>query len=132
MTKVFSQKHSLTFVGNMGIYSVGIKSVYQIARSGKTECLAGRPDPRDTRETQLSPSVLTLRISVMCRAHALLREMLSRKMLSREIPAKTSSVFNSFIFHTLSLSITQPLQSNPTINTGYTRLNKTTIKFGTE
>ena len=31
-----------------------------------------------------------------------------------------------------SLSITQPLQSNPTINTGYKRLNKITIKFGTE
>ena len=31
-----------------------------------------------------------------------------------------------------SLSITQPLQSNPTINTGYKRLNRITIKFGTE
>ena len=31
-----------------------------------------------------------------------------------------------------SLSITQPSQSNPTINTGYKRLNKITIKFGTE
>ena len=34
--------------------------------------------------------------------------------------------------HTLSLSITQPLQSNPTINTGYKRLNRITIKFGME
>ena len=90
-------------------------------------CLAGRPYPRDTCETQLSPFVLTLRIPVMCRAHALLRGI-----LSREILAKTSSVFNSFIFHTLSLSITQPLQSNPTINTGYKRLIKITIKFGTK
>ena len=31
-----------------------------------------------------------------------------------------------------SLSITQLLQSNPTINTGYKRLNRITIKFGTE
>ena len=34
--------------------------------------------------------------------------------------------------HALSLSITQPLQSNPIINTGYKRLNKITIKFGTK
>ena len=38
MARVFSQKHSLTFVGNMGIYSVGIESVYQIGQSSKIEC----------------------------------------------------------------------------------------------
>ena len=90
-------------------------------------CLAGRPYPRDTRETQLSPSILTLRIPVMCKAHASLCWM-----LSCELPMKTSSVFNSLSFHTLSVSITQPLRLNPTINTGYKRLNKVTIKFGTE
>ena len=75
------------------------------------ECLAGRPYLRATRETQLSPSVLTLRIPVMCMAHASFRGMLSRKL-----PAKTflSSIARVF---TLSLSITQPLQLNPTINT---------------
>ena len=103
-------------MGNVGIYSVGVESVYQIIQSSKTECLAGRPFLRDTRETQLSPFVLTLRILVMCRAHALLRGM-----LSREIPAKTSLVFNSLSLHTHSLSITQPLQSNLTINTRYKR-----------
>ena len=46
-------------------------------------CLAGSPYPRDTHETQLSPSVLTLRIPVMWKAYASFREM-----LSREIPAK--------------------------------------------
>ena len=91
------------------------------------ECLAGRPYPRHTRETQLSPSVLTFRIPIMCRAHASLRGM-----LSRELPVKTSSIFNRLILHTFSLSITLPLQLNPTINTGYKRLNKVTIKFGTE
>ena len=60
-------------------------------------CLAGRPYPRDTCKTQLSPFVLTLRIPVMCKAHALFRGM-----LNREIPAKTYSVFNSLSFHTLS------------------------------
>ena len=68
-------------MGNVGIYSVDAESVYQIVQSGRTECLAslaGRPYPRDTRETQFSPSVLTLRIPIMCRAHASSREKLSR------------------------------------------------------
>ena len=30
VARVFSLKHSSTFVGNMGIYSVGRDSVYQI------------------------------------------------------------------------------------------------------
>ena len=89
---------------------MGTESVYQIVQSGRTEChagvsqegltceiLTGRPYLQDTHKTQLSPSVLTLRIPVMCRAHALLHEM-----LSREIPAKTSSVFSSLSLHTLS------------------------------
>ena len=38
---VFSKKHSLSFVGKVGIYSVGIESVYQIVQSGITECFAG-------------------------------------------------------------------------------------------
>ena len=78
---------SFSFVGNMDIHSVGAESVYQIVQFGRTECLAGvagRPYPRDTHKTQLSPSVLTLRIPVMCRAHASFRGM-----LSCEIPAKT-------------------------------------------
>ena len=95
------------------------------------ECFAGRPYPRATRETQLSPSVLTLRIPVMCRAHASFH-----RLLSRELPMKTlqSSICLSLHTHThtLSLSHTQPLQLNPTINTWYKRLNKITIKFITE
>ena len=89
-------------------------------------CLVGRPYSRATRETQLSSSALTLSILVMCRAHALFRGM-----LSCELPAKTllSSIAWVFIY---SLSITQPLQLNPTINTGHKRLNKITIKFGTK
>ena len=38
MARVFSQKHSLTFVGNVGIYSAGTKSVNQIVQTGKIEC----------------------------------------------------------------------------------------------
>ena len=90
-------------------------------------CLAGRPYPWTTRETPLSPYVLTLRIPVMCRVHASFRRMLRHKL-----PPENSYVVNCLSFHTLSLSITQPLQLNPTINTGYKRLNKITIKFVTE
>lgn len=40
MARVFSLKQSLTIVGNVGIYSVGTESVYQIAQSGKIEYFA--------------------------------------------------------------------------------------------
>ena len=41
MARVFSQKHSSTFVGNVGINSVGTESVNQIGQIGRTEYLAG-------------------------------------------------------------------------------------------
>ena len=92
------------------------------------KCLAGKPYPQATCETQLSPFVLTLRIPVICRAHASFRGMLSRELLKKTLLSSIAWVFT----HSLSLSITQPLQLNPTINTGYKQLNKITIKFGTE
>ena len=87
------------------------------------ECLVGRPYPRDTYETQLSPSVLTFRIPVMCKAHASFRET--------SYPRKLFFLQQLEYSH-FYLSITQPLQINPTINTGYKLLNKITIKFVTE
>ena len=90
------------------------------------KCLAGRPYPQATRETQLSPFVLTLRIPVMCKACASFYGMLSRKL-----PAKTLQSSIAWVF-TNTLSLTQPLQVNPTINTGNNRLNNITIKFGIE
>ena len=98
-------------------------------------CLARRSYLRATRKTQLSPSILTLRIPVMCKTHASFREM-----LSRELPIKTlqSSICLSLHTHThalslsLSFSLSQPLQLNPTINIWYKILNKITIKFVTE
>ena len=77
-------------MGNVGINSVGIESVYQIGQADKTECLAGRPYPRDTRETQLSPSGLTLRILVMCKAHASFRGMLSRELLTKSLQSSVA------------------------------------------
>ena len=65
------------------------------------ECLAERPYPRATCERQLFPSILTLSISVMCRAHASFREM-----LSRELPVKTLQSSICLSLHILSLSHT--------------------------
>ena len=130
MARVFSQKHSSIFIGNLGIYSMSIESVYQIGQSGKTECFTSVLLDDLTRELLAKHSclhlVLTLRILVMCRAYASFRGM-----LSRELPTKTlqSSIWLSL--HTHSLSHTQPSQLNLIINTRYKRLNKFTIKFGT-
>ena len=128
LARVFSQKHSLSFVSNVGIYSVGAESVYQIVQSGRTEYLAGVLGfTREilARHNNLHP-VLTLCIPVMCKAHASLRGKLSHEITARTLLASIAWVF------THSLSNTQPLQSNHTINRRYKRLNKITIKFGTE
>ena len=118
-------------MGNVGIYSVGTESVYQIGQSGKIECFASVSWEGLTHELLAKHSclhpVLTLRIPVMCRAHASFRGM-----LSHELPAKTLQPSICLSLHILSLSLTQPLQLNPTLNIGYKRLNISTIKFGLE
>ena len=92
MARVFSQKHSSTYVSNVGIYSVGTESVYQIGQSSKTECFVGILRQGLTRETLAKTSyhhpVLTLRIPVMYWAYASLHEKASRKL-----PAKISLLF---------------------------------------
>ena len=92
------------------------------------ECLAGRPYMRATRETQLSPS---------CPDSSHSNHVQGTCIISWDAQwqatCENSSVFNLLeSSHTLSLSLTQPLKLNPTINTGYKRLNKITIKFGVE
>ena len=130
MAKVFSQKYSSTYMGNGGIYSVGTDSVYQKWQFSKIECFTSISREGLTCETLAKTSclhpVLTLRIPVMRRAYASFR-----KMLSRELPAKIFSLLFAWVF-THSLSLTQPLQINPTWNKGYIKLNTITIKFGTE
>ena len=88
LARVFSQKHSSTYVGNMGIYSVGIESVYQIVQTSRTECLAGFSQKGLTHEILARHNclylVLTLRIPIMCKTHASLRGK-----LSCETPART-------------------------------------------
>ena len=129
MARVFSQKHSLTFVGNMGINSVGTESVYHNWQSGKIECLSsvsreGLTHKILARHSCLHP-VLTLRI-LACASHmshftGCLVARYPRKLFSLQLLESSHS-----------LSITQPLQSNPTINTACKRLNRITIKFGME
>ena len=131
MDRVFSQKYSSTSVGNVDIYSVGTESVYQKWQFGKTECFASisrKGLTALTRKTLAKYSclhpVLTLHIPVMYKSHASLHGM-----LTRELPAKTlQSLICLESSHSLSLS--QPLQINPTWNTGYKTLNRITIKFG--
>ena len=75
----------------MGIYSVGIESVYPIVQIGRTECLAGVSWEGLTRKILARHNclypVLTLRILVMCKAHASLRGKLSREILARTLLA---------------------------------------------
>ena len=97
-----------------------------LAKQNVSRVSHGKPYPRDTRETQLSPSCPDSSHSSMCKSHESLRGMLSRKIPTKILQSSIAWVF------THSLFITQPLQSNSTINTGYKRLNRITIKFGTE
>ena len=107
MAKIFSQKHSSTFVGNVGIYSVGTESVYQIGQSGKTEFFVSVSREGLTHELLAKHSyihpILTLRIPVMCRAHASFRGMFSHELSTKTLQ---SSICLSLHTHTLSLSHT--------------------------
>ena len=93
VARVFFQKHFSTSVGNVGIYNLCTKSVYQKWQFIKTKCFVGILQEGFTRETLAKISclhpVLTLRISVMCRAHPSLH-----RKLTRELPIKTALIFN--------------------------------------
>ena len=89
------------------------------------QVLTGRPYLQDTRETQL-PSSCPHSSHPTCASHmshfaGCLVARYLRKLFSLQLLESSHS-----------FSITQPLQSNPTINSGYKRLNRITIKFGTE
>ena len=116
-------------MGNVGINSVGIESVYQTGQVDIIECLVGVSWEGLTceilaRHSCLHP-VLTLRIPA-CASHM---SHFAGCLVTR-YPRK---LFNLQLLEFLhSLFIRQPLHSNPTINTGYKRLNRITIKFGTK
>ena len=133
MVRVFSQKHSSTFVGNVGIYSVGAESVYQIGWSGKTKCFASVS--REGLTCELLAKYSCLHLSWLFTFQSCARHMhhfagclvtsYSWKLFSLQLLESSHT-------HSLSLSLSQPLQLNHTINTGYNKLNKITIKFSTE
>ena len=115
----------------MGIYSVGTKSVYQIAHSGKTECFASVSQEGLTRELLAQHSCLYLSwlfAFQSCAGH--MHHFVG--YLDASYPWKLLCLQLLESSHTHSLSITQPLQLNPTINIRYKRLNKITIKFFTK
>ena len=60
MVRFFAQKHSSTFVGNMGIYTVGTKSVNQIVQIGKIECFVSVSREGLTRELLMKYSCFHL------------------------------------------------------------------------
>ena len=116
VARVFFQKHFSTSVGNVGVYSVCTKSVYQKWQFIKTKCFVGILQEGLTQETLAKTNclhpVLTLRIPVMCRAHA----SLHRKP-TRELPTKTALVFNC-------------LESSRILSLSYTTLtNKSHMKY---
>ena len=93
VARVFSQKHSSTYVDNGGIYSVGKDRVYQVWQSGKTDCFASVSREGVTCETLAKTSclhpILTFRLPIICKAHASLHGKLTHKL-----PAKIALVFN--------------------------------------
>ena len=91
------------------------------------EYLVRRPYPWDTRKIQLSLSCPDSSYSNYVQGICIT----SRDAYSRAT-CENTSIFNFLWVFTHSLSLTQPLQINLTWNTRYKRLNRITIKFGTE
>ena len=131
MARVFSLKYSSTFVGNVGIYSVGTESVYHITQFGKTECFSSVSREGLTCDLFTKHSYLHLSWLFAFQLCAWHMHHFAGCLVAR-YPRKLFCLQLLESSHTFSLSITQPLQLNPTINTWYKRLNKITIKFGTE
>ena len=129
MTKVFSQKYSSTSMGNMGINSVGIESVSQKWQSSKTECFADVSQEGFIRELLAKHNYLYLPWFFTFQSCARHIHLFARCLVA-SYPRKLFCLQLLESSHTLS--ITQPLQLNPRINTGYKQLNKITIKFGME
>ena len=128
MVKVFSLNHFSTFVGN-----VGIETVYQIAQSGKTACFTSVSREGLTRELLTKHSYLHLSwlfAFQSCAGH--MHNFMGCLVASYLRKLFCLQLLESSLSHSLSLSLSQPLQLNPTTNTGYKKLNKITIKFNME
>ena len=103
-------------MGNAGIYSVGTDSVYQKWQFSKTDYFAGISWEGLTRETLVKTSclypVLTLRIPIMCRAHASLRRMITRELLAKTFQSSMSWVFTLSLSHTTLTNKSHKIQGN--------------------
>ena len=130
MARVFSQKYSSTSVGNDGIYSVGENVVEQIWQNSKTDCFAGISQEGPTCETLAKSNCLHPILTLIIPSYARHMHHFVGCLLA-SYSRKHFSLQFSWVFN-LSFSHTQPLQINPTINTGCKRLNIITIKFDTE
>ena len=127
MTRVFSLKHSSTSVRNVSINIVGTKSVYQKWQPGKTKFFASVYRKNLTRELLAKHSCLHLSWLFTFQSCAGHMHHFTRCLVA----SYSQKLFwLQLLESSHSFSITQPLQLNPTINTGYKRLNKITIKFG--
>ena len=131
VARVFSLKSTYLNMWVMWVYIVCVETwcirCDKLAKRLFREYLTGRPYPRDTRKNQMSPSCPDSSLSSHVHGTCItLRDAYS--WATRE----NTSIFNALSLHTHSLSHIQPLQINPTWNTGYKRLNIITIKFGTE
>ena len=94
-------------MGNVGIYSVGTESVYQIAPFGKTICFVGVSQEGLTREILAKHNCLDYTDSSHS-SHVQGTCFTSRDALSRDTRENSSS-FNCLSLHTLSLSLSLSL-----------------------
>ena len=81
--------------------------MYQIVQSSRTECFMGVSREGLTYELLakhpwniLTLSILTLRIPIMCKAHASLRRMLSHEIPARNLLPSIAWVFTHSLSHT--------------------------------
>ena len=88
MVRVFSLKNTPFNMWVMWVYIVWVETwcirYDKMAKQNVSRISHGRPYSQNTRENQLSSSVITLCIQVMCRARASLHGK-----ASRELPVKT-------------------------------------------
>ena len=92
VARVFSLKSTYPNMWVMWVYIVCVETwcirCEKLAKRLFREYLTGRPYSWDTRKNQLSPFVMSLRIPIMCWAHASLHWK-----ASRELPGKNSLLF---------------------------------------
>ena len=116
-------------MGNVDIYNVGKDMVYQIWQNSKTECFTGISQEGLTCETPAKLAV-TICYNSLHSSHVLSTWLHFAGSL-------LASYLQKFLWSSMSLKSSHSLLHTTLtmkshINTRYIRLNKITIKFGTE